>query len=267
MTQKEMTDILTAQANKMFALEAELSGEIRALIVEAAKKLIEVGYSMPDKGKQFVFGDNKKVNEILNSLYIAIYNLIYDYAKREVKITDEVANNLGITPNSDRTEEFFALLFNGRTLQERIEDELQKFANEVEAYVAVGRFNGLSKEGTANTYLQNIRAPQQSTIILAAIGVGFLAQFANSIRRPGRGRLNSSLRSLERIGEDMMLYNYARLNRENFTRKFKRKMIITMGDDLVCGACDDAAMQTYSIEEDVVPLHGNCRCIEVPIAS
>lgn len=250
---------IISQSKKAFEIADFTKSLTYRIVATAAKKLIDHGYRRADSthkhGFDFHFSQTDAVKDtttyVNNEMERMVSDLLGDVEAISVKIAkDQIAK---IPREKWDKEEFLGLLLFGDTFRQRSVRYTKKLKEELEAYVRVGQSEDMNNAEVVRWYLDNMEEPQKDELIIAAIGAGYLEM--NGL---------SAFRSFAYLTNDMVTRGFHTAN-AFYWRYAKAKQIIAMRDSHTCQTCQDLDGRILPIEEMVLPVHGSCRCIEIPI--
>lgn len=246
-------------AEKVFEI-ADFSHKLtHRVIATTAKRLIDYGFNYAEfksrYGKDFKFDKTKRVSKHLSDVNNGMEKIVKDLLADVNKISHDTAkDNLGRIPDDEWDEEAFisATLF-GDTYNQRVRKYTDSLKNEIESYIKVGQEEKMTADGILHWYMDNVEDPKTDELIVAAMASGIIEI---------KGL--SAYRSFRNLNDDMVIRGFSRAN-AHYWRFADAKFIKAELDDKTCEICKSINGQVYPINEDVLPVHGSCRCIEVPI--
>lgn len=246
-------------AEKAFEI-ADFSHKLtHRVIATAANRLIDYGFSYADfkgkYGKDFKFDNTKKVSKNLSYVEFQMEKIVSDLLGDVDNISKKTAkDNLGRIPDDDWDEAaFIASLMYGDTYRQRVKKYTNSFKNEIESFIRVGQEEKMTADGILHWYMEKLEEPKSDDLIVAAIASGM-------IKMDGL----SAYRGFRNLNDDMVVRGFARAN-AHYWRFAEAKFIIAQKDSHTCDTCSSLDGQVFRIDEDIIPVHGSCRCIEVPI--
>lgn len=229
------------------------------IIATAAKKLIDYGYGYAEfkgrHGKDFKFDNTKKASKHLGAVNSGMEKIVADLLADVDNISHKTAkDNLGRIPDDEWDEAaFIAALLYGDTYKQRAKKYTDAFKNEIQSYIKVGQEEKMTADGVLHWYMERIEDPKADELIVAAMATGIVSIEGMS-----------SYRSFRNLNDDMIVRGFARAN-AHYWRFADAKFIVAQKDSHTCDTCTSIDGQVYPISDDVLPVHGSCRCIEVPI--
>lgn len=243
--------------------------DLKAVILKHVETVIDKCINYSNLGKDFQFSVNpaldNDINAILEQLEKDIFNIIYfrTYNVNELAFDKE---------NEHKSDNYLLLFlttaFFGKTIQDRITDYVSFIRSEVEAYVAAGIVKGLTPKQILYTYLNNIKSPYASPLIIEAFRLkGFKAErILNKGITFGQGKYISAFNNLLRLEQQSIFqaYNYA----VNSIWQTKTNIIgwyTVRGSSYPCTICDDNIGVFHPKEEFFFGYHVRCCCIMLPI--
>ncbi len=246
-------------AEKAFEI-ADFSHKLtNRVVMTAAKKLIDYGFNYAEfkgrYGKDFKFDNTKKVSKNLSVVREGMEKIVSDLLSDVDEISKKTAkNNLGRIPDDDWDKAaFMAALLYGDTYKQRVNKYTDSLKNEIQSYIKVGQEEKMTADGVLHWFADNVEDPKKDDLIVAAIANGMIEM---------KGL--SSYRSFRNLNDDMIVRGFSRAN-AHYWKMADAKFIIAVMDDKTCEICASLNGKVFPINEDVIPVHGSCRCIEVPI--
>jgi len=246
-------------AEKAFEI-ADFSHKLtHRVIATASNRLIDYAFSYADfkgkYGKDFKFDNTKKVSKNLSYVEFQMEKIVSDLLGDVDNISKKTAkDNLGRIPDDDWDKAaFIASLMYGDTYRQRVKKYTDSFKNEIESFIRVGQEEKMTADGILHWYMEKLEEPKADDLIIAAIASG-------TIKMDGL----SAYRGFRNLNDDMVVRGFARAN-AHYWRLAEAKFIIAQKDSHTCDTCSSLDGQVFRIDEDIIPVHGSCRCIEVPI--
>ena len=264
MTKTEIEAIVFRYVTKsLYNVEKE-SHEVRDRIWTTVKRLIAISATIPLNGtKDFKFGMSQKVNIEMASLRNDIKTITLNHIGTSKTISNNLNKALGIEPTDWNENEWIDSDRYGKSYNQRLATYTNRIKYEMEAFIAVGLFDGLNGAQISDWFMSNINSPHTVPKIMDAFG--FASVRASSILRVGVGGITSAYKSIGRLNEDTLLTSYNLSNGISWGAKGLRKYIITAADSTVCATCAGNVGVTFPADEYVVLVHNRCRCKEIPI--
>ena len=246
-------------AEKAFEI-ADFSHKLtHRVIATAAKRLIDYGFSYAEfRGKfgaDFKFDNTKRAAKQLTYVKDSMTKIVSDSLVTVDDISYTTAKkHLGRIPD-DRWdgEAFIAALLFGDTYKQRAKKYTDSFKNEIQSYIKIGQEEKMTADGVLHWYMDRIEDPKSDELVIAAIASGMIEMSGLS-----------AYRSFRNLNDDMIVRGFARAN-SHYWKFAEAKFIIAQKDSHTCDTCFNLDGQVFPIDEDVIPVHGSCRCIEVPI--
>lgn len=228
-------------------------------ITSVAKTFINYGFSYAEfrnkYGYDFQFDKTKRAAKQVTLLKNRMEKIVSDLLDEVSHISQYTAKeHLGRIPEEEWDKEAFiaALLF-GDTFKQRVQKHANTFKNEIESFIRVGQEEKMTADGILHWYVEKMEDPKEDDRIVAAIAAG-------KIKMDGL----SSYRSFRNLNDDMVVRGFSKAN-AHYWKYAEAKFIVAQEDSHTCDTCIDLNGKVFPIEEDVIPAHGSCRCIEVPI--
>lgn len=247
------------QIQKAFSIADNSHKFVYRILMTSANQLIDHAYrrsKFKNKyGKDFHFDRTDKYVEQTTYVNSETYKMVLEQLgfveTASIKIGKE---NIERIPKEkwDKEEYLGAVLF-GATFKQRMKSYTKKFKEEVEAYVRTGQEQGKNADEVVQWFMDNHKDPQKDDIILEAISAGWLDL---------KGQ--SSYRSIAYLSDDMITRGFHTANR-HYWRYASSKVVVAQKDSHTCSTCSDLDGRILPIEEEVLPVHGSCRCYEIPI--
>lgn len=229
------------------------------VIATAAKKLIDYGFSYAEfkgkYGKDFKFDNTKRAAKQIAYVHEYMEKIVSDSLETVDGISHTTAkNHLGRIPDERWDDEAFiaAILF-GDTYRQRVKKYTDSFKNEIQSYIKVGQEEKMTADGVLHWYMDRMEDPKSDDLIISAIASGMIEMSGLS-----------AYRSFRNLNDDMITRGFSRANMF-YWRFAEAKFIIAQKDSHTCDTCSGLDGQVFRIDEDVLPVHGSCRCIEIPI--
>jgi len=247
------------QAKKAFEIADYSLILTHRILATAGKKLIDHAYRRSERtkkyGKDFQFEQTDAVKDsttyINNEMERMVSDLLDEVEKISIKTAkDQIAK---IPKEKWDKEAFLAAVLFGLTYRQRCKQYTKVFRDEVEAYVKVGQERGKTAEDTVQWFMDNIQAPIKDDLIDEALAAGWIALSGMP-----------AFKSFARLNDDMVTRGYHTAN-AFYWRYVGQKYIIAQRDSHTCSTCSDLDGKVFPIEEMVLPVHGSCRCIEIPM--
>lgn len=246
-------------AKQAFAV-ADFSHKLtQRVILKSAKKLIDYGFSYSNfrskYGHDFSFPKSKRLAKHLGDNRLYMEKVVTDSLDEVEKLSyDTAKKHLGKVPDKRWDKEaFLAILIYGATYKQRVSKYTEQLKNEIEAFIRVGQEEKMTADGVLHWYAEKIEDPKTDDLIISAISAG-------KIKMEGL----SSYRAFRNLNDDMIVRGFAKANAHNWLYA-EAKFIVAQQDSSTCDNCSDIDGKVFPIDEDVIPMHGSCRCIEVPI--
>ena len=246
-------------AEKAFEI-ADFSHKLtHRILVTGAKRLIDYGYSYAEfknrYGNAFKFDNTKRANKHLSDVSNGMEKIVSDLLGDVKGISQKTAkDNLGRIPDDEWDEAaFIAALLYGDTYKQRVKKYTETFKNEIQSFIKVGQEEKMTADGVLHWYMERLEDPKDDELIIAAIASGM-------INIEGM----SAYRSFRNLNDDMIVRGFSKANAHHW-RLAEGKFIIAQKDSHTCDICTSLDGQVYPVNEDILPVHGSCRCIEVPI--
>lgn len=243
--------------------------DLKAIIQRYVRKLIDQAFSYSYLGKSFQFSANSeldaKASFITDNLRKEIFNIIY--------LRCDYVDTLAHEKETEEKNNKYLLLFlssqiAGQTLDERINRYVSTMRYEIEAYIAAGLANGMSRTQILNYYLTWLKTPYKSPLLLEAFRKqGFKAEriLSRGITF-GSGIYISSFGNLVRLEQQTIFHAYN--NTLNSIWLIKPEIIgwyTIRGSSYPCTVCDDNVGIFHSKDEFFSGYHVRCCCIMIPV--
>lgn len=229
------------------------------VVATAAKRMIDYGFSYAEfkntYGKDFKFANSKRLQRHMAYIRDSMHKLVEDSLKDIDTISTKTAkDNLGRVPDDSWDEAaFIASLLYGDTFKQRVNKYADELKNEIEAFVRVGQEEKMTADGVLHWFMEKYEDPKTDDLIVAAIASGM-------VKMDGL----SAYRSFRNLNDDMIVRGFAKAN-AHYWKLASGKVIIAQKDSHTCDTCTSLDGQVFPVNEDVIPVHGSCRCIEIPI--
>ena len=243
--------------------------DLKAIVQKRIKQVIDISFSYSYLGKSFHFADNQilddKVDEIFEQIHSDIFNIIY--------IRADNADTLAHQKEKQEKSNKFLLLFlsmvvAGLTVTDRINRYVMQMRSEVEAYIAVGLANGMTRTQVLSYYMTWLKLPYKSPLLLDAFKrQGFKAERIKSRGITfGSGKYVSSFSNLVRLEQDTIFraYNHA-INSIWLGNSDILGWYTVRGSNYPCNLCDDNVGMFHDKREFFVGWHPRCCCIMLPV--
>lgn len=263
MTKREIENLVRDYAAKAY-YQADLSKkEIKDRIQTALKQILAVSYLLPLQGKDFRFGTNRRIINIISSMQQDIKAIVLKRSYAVLDVSARLNKRLDIEPVEWDNHAWINSTRFRKNFDTRLSQYTDRLKMEMEAYIAVSQDKGLSEHESLLWFMDNINSPHANPELMAA--TGFIAIQKSKVLRVPFGGIKPGFRSIDRLAEDNIVSSYHIANDKSWGAKGLMKYIVTRGDSLVCGACQLNAGRVFKAEEFVVPVHASCRCVEIPI--
>lgn len=253
---------IVAQNNKQINKESKQTAlDIIALCILYGINIKDFKYSkLPEKAKKEL---RAKLGDLRNLVFNSI--LASSESTKTVSRSLNEALQLGENNMDFDTKEYIEREIADKTIHQRINDQVNRFSFEIEAYIAIGIAAKLNDSKILDNIWNNRKAPFASGMVSNAMDKGaFSAVRLAKQYHPRRGFSNSAIKQMERIGEMSILGTYHEYNKtfwNSIGPGVKYKTIITSSNP--CSICIDSQ---YVIHDDnQLPFHPNCQCIIFPI--
>lgn len=256
--------------SKVIDQMALADSDLKTVIQANISDLIDECLPYKKLGKSFQFNDNsnlsKSIDEVLQKLRKDIFNFIYI---RSLNV-DALARE---KENDNSTDDKFLLAFlslkiAGLTLDMRINKFVNNIRSEVEAYIAAGFAKGLTKNQILSEYINWIKLPFSSPLIINAFRqVGFKAErIVSKGVTFGVGKYVSGFNSLKRVQQDQIFRTYNHTLQDIWGRDRNYIGWYTIrGSSYQCGYCDEQVGRLHPKEESFGGYHIRCCCIMIPL--
>lgn len=248
------------QIQKAFGIADYSPRFVYRTLMTSANQLIDHGYrraKFKNKyGKDFHFDRTDKYVEQTTYVNSEIYRMVSEQLDFVETCSLKIAKDqIAKVPKDKWDKEAFlaAVLFNF-TFKQRVKEHTKKFKEEVEAYVRVGQEEGMNGDKVVQWFMDNIKDPMKDELVIAAITAGWINEMKGM----------SSYRSMSYLADDTITRGFHAANRHYWIYATS-KQIIAQRDAHTCSACSDLDGKIFPIEEEVLPVHGSCRCMEIPI--
>ena len=101
--------------------------------------------------------------------------------------------------------------------------------------------------------MDRIEDPKSDELVIAAIASGMIEMWDVRIQEAFRN-----------LNDDMIVRGFAKAN-SHYWKFAEAKFIHRRKTVILATRCSNLDGQVFPINEDIIPVHGSCRCIEVPI--
>lgn len=230
---------------------------VRRLIESAAAQIIHYSYNnesiQRDRYETFKVSDMAN-RELLKYTVDATHDIV-----REIFVTAETVSKgierkwIGtITKREFNQDAFLASLIFGKTMEDRVTEYFGKLKNELTLFIRGGFKHDISERDLIDDFLKHKDFPFKSEIAALAITEGL-----------GSLKGMSASRSIARVVDDVAVRGTHAIN-GYYWRKAKEKEIVSAKDSHVCGTCNDLDGRRFPMDENVLPVHNGCRCVEIP---
>lgn len=244
--------------NERLSLQRSSIKEVNSIIKKASESIVKISYKYKIEPRMFQFSSNKKLNfevdEILSNLLDDLFETISNYCFYNIEKREDK-----ILVNSMLNEKF-----KGANIEERLNNYVARFKNEIEPIIAAALYLGFNSRKTSeyiNRYITNLRNSKLANI---AKKESFVSNSNNNIST-GRGYSKSSYKNIERIVIDYV----ARIRQKLFIKKEETEYktnawYVMRGSSYPCGLCD-SEVGIHSSDIDLPPYHPRCCCLAIPI--
>lgn len=245
--------------------------DLKRIIKRNISDIIDSSLYYSDLGKSFNFSANKnlekEVNDVLIKLRKDIFNIIYLRVENADKIAKEKEKN-----NRDDSALLLAFITSeiaDKTLEMRIAEYVEHMKSEIEAFVAIGIFKGLSKEQILNEYMSHLQKPFIAPVLLDAYKVGGFT--ATRIKSKGItfgvGKYVAAFNNLKRLHQDTIFksYNYILNDIWSSDNNYIGWMTFRNSGFFCPTYCDPQVGVFHPKTELYQGWHSGCVCICIPI--
>lgn len=242
--------------------------DLKAIIQRYARKLIDQAFVYSYLGKSFHFSANSELDEKASSITDEIKKEIFNIIYTRCDYVDTLAHEKEAEEKSDKfLPLFLGSVIAGQTLEERISRYVSTMHYEIEAYIAAGLANGISRTQILSYYLTWLKAPYKSPLLLDAFRQqGFKAEriLSKGITF-GSGIYISSFDNLVRIEQQTIFHAYNNtLNSIWLTRPEIIGWYTIRGSAYPCTVCDENVGVFHPKDEFFSGYHARCCCIMIP---
>lgn len=263
MTKKEIESRIIDYAGKARYNSDMASKEVKDRINTAVRDIVALAMLLPNQGKEFRFGNNQKVIDILTLMKKDITTILSKRIAVAKDVSKRLNKQLDITPSDWDSSDWISSDRYSKSYAQRLGTYTNRLKFELEAFIAVGVVKGYNQLEISNWFMSNIESPHTNNDILDA--VGYASVRASSILLVGVGGITSAYKSIVRLNEDMLIQGYHISNNMTWSALGLFKYVRTMGDSLVCSRCEANVGLIFPAQESVVQVHNHCRCYEVVI--
>lgn len=252
---------IVADNNKKVSKEAkDTAKDIIAICLLYGINISDFKYSkLPEKTKV-------ELRAKLSDLRQSLFDTILDSSERTKSVSRSLNNalELGYNELDFDTKEYIERDIADKTIHQRINEQVNRFSFEIEAYIAIGIISKLKAEKILDSIWNNRNAPFASRIVSDAMKAGgFSAVRLAKEYHPNRGFSSSALRQLERIGEMTIMGVYGKYNELFWTglnKNVKFRTLTTSSNP--CAICVDS--QKVLHDYNPIPYHPRCQCVCYP---
>ena len=242
-------------------------GDIRKIMTDTLSEIINASerFRMLSKGFSFNYVKDldAEIDKILDKAKIAIFNRIYMRATS----ASNIATGGEIEDSNSILLAFLGLAVAGKTLDDRISQYTDMMKYEMEAYIAVGFANGLSKTDIIQLYQSNIRSPHTAQQVRDAYRDN--AFKARNIRSGGFtlgvGKTNVTLTGLTVLMQDNIFASYNYFLNQMWGMNGAEGWFTVRGSGYDCEYCDSMVEVIHPMSEQFRGYHVRCMCIAVPV--
>lgn len=257
MDKKQRTAILIGQNKLMKGVDFSIV-LVRRIMEIASSQMIRNSY------------ENKNVNRTKYETFNLFESAKKDALKYTIEATRDIVSEIltstqviskaierewlkSETKKDFKKEVFLSSLIYGKTLEERVREYFNVLEDEVTLFIRAGFKHDIPKKVLVNDFIAHREYPLKSEIAALAVTEGL-----------GRLKGMSASKSIARVVEDVSTRGIHATN-AYFWRRASGKEIVTSGDSHVCENCKSLENRTFKMDEQLLPVHTGCRCMEVPI--
>ena len=263
MTKREVEQIISDYSKKAKFNSDGAVADSKVKISESVNRIVAISMAYRSRGKDFRFGNDRKVILEISWLKAEITKTIVKRSAAAKNISSRLNKKLEIEPVDWNDKEWIDSIRFGQSYAQRLNTYVNRLKFELEAFIAVGIVKGVSQNEISQWFISNIESPHTNKDILDAFG--YAAVRASGILKVGVGGITSAYKSIVRLNDDMMMSSYAISNNKSWGAAKLYKYVVTANDSLVCATCQANVGFTFPADEWVAPVHNRCRCKEIPI--
>lgn len=229
---------------RRLAAEQSMTYNLELLMKEAAERIVYICYTYNISPQMLSDGNLPlQMQWDLDEVIQWLYETIEDYFSTLAAAADK-DNGMIVLP-------LITGIDHGMTFDERLNDYLGKFREEVLTLIGAGLFLGLTKKVVSNSIGRNLRHPWKNN------------ELAEGIAAPityGRGRTNSmytAIAGLTRFGvaKGWMMSRHIEAQLKEAAGFFTFR-----NSTCPCDMCDSYADTFHAMDEPTPPIHANCVC-------
>lgn len=256
----EAESIVTDNNKKVSKEAKDTAKDIIAICLLYGINISDFKYSkLPEKAKVEL---RAKLSDLRQSLFDTILD-----SSDQTKAVSRLLNNalqLGGNDLDFDTKEYIERDISDKTIHHRINEQVNRFSFEIEAYIAIGIVAKLKAEKILDSIWNNRNAPFASQIVSDAMKAGgFSAVRLAKEYHPNRGFSSSAVKQLERIGEMTIMGVYHKYNSlfwGTLGKNVKYRTVVTSNNP--CAVCIDSMRVVH--DYNPLPYHCNCKCYAIP---
>lgn len=257
----EAEDIVSL-ANKQINDESKRAAkDIIALCLLYGINIKDFKYDkLPEKAKE-------QLRAILSDLRQSVFSAILLSSESTKDVSRGLNEAVGHGDNDLElnTKDYIERDIAGKTIHNRINEQVNRLSREFEAYIAIGIAGKLSEGKILDSIWNNRKTPFVSRTVSDAMKTGgFSAVRLSREYHPRAGFSTSALKQLERIGEMTIMQTYHHYNEmywDTLGKNVKYKTQILSGNP--CQICIDSQYVLH--DYNPLPWHVNCKCVCFPL--
>lgn len=248
-------DIDEAKAFILRRVKAEISmqNHLDESLLWAAKEIIAISYKYHIKASLFKFSTNSRLKSEVDNVLARLREMLYEYTETLAVSADEDDDNDIIAFINGKTY--------GHTLKERINIYTNRYSYELEAFIASGLLQNLSKDKLLSSVRANMSTPYNNSLFRNSVIRGGMA--ATRIHSKGitygQGHSNSARNLLNTLTRNIIAGAWMWVYGNNAKKNGAIGFYSFRGSSYQCNVCDEA-IGYHPIEEYRGYWHLNCRC-------
>lgn len=252
---------IVSLANKQINDESKRAAkEIIALSLLYGINIKDFKYDkLPEKAKE-------ELRSILGNLRQSIFSTILLSSESTKDVSRGLNESVGYGNNDLElnTKDYIERDIAGKTIHNRINEQVGRLSREFEAYIAIGIAGKLSESKILDSIWNNRKAPFASRAVSDAMKIGgFSAVRLSREYHPRAGFSTSALKQLERIGEMTIMgvyHHYNQMYWDTLGRNVKYKTVTVSASP--CQICIDSQYLLH--DYNPLPFHPSCKCLCFP---
>ena len=225
------------------------------LIEKYAILMYELGYDSVRYKRSYkqrlssVEGVDTAVKQLEHELTIVIERLLEELNTISRLATDEYTDEE--SEGLWLFKPFLASVIFGSTFNKRIKSATDRLVKEIDEHLRYALDSNLSKRSAKKSFLKELTSPARK-------------KSPSPFKSELVGR--KAVSTLTYLFDDTLNRGFHEANIHYWTKAgIQMKYIVAVLDSKTCSVCTDLHLRIFNVDEQILPVHGSCRCEEYPL--